>query len=149
MNPNLDELRGLLERAKILAALPDGLCPENMGCNVANICSCCAIEDRAELIREMIPFLTLAEAGMGAGWRPIEEAPRDGTRILALIGDVDDTRWRHISGRIFEARHEGKTDSGYDLGWSLFPGFGGVGDNWFVAWQPLPSPPATKEQGDG
>ena len=37
-------------------------------------------------------------------------------------------------------RHEGRTVSGYDLGWSvaLPVGHGGLPDEWFVGWRPLP-----------
>jgi hypothetical protein len=52
---------------------------------------------------------------------------------------------------MFSIRHEGQTTSGHDLGWSLFPGFGGAPDYWFAGWRPLPEPPAslTSEEGVG
>ena len=73
------------------------------------------------------------------GWRPIAEAPRDGTRILAVYRQPGDER--HWNGRIFEVWHEGVTVSGYDMGWALFPGHGGVPGDWLAGWMPKPSPP--------
>ncbi len=72
-----------------------------------------------------------------AGWQPIETAPKDGTYVLALTSGATD-QWEHLNGRCFVIRHEGKTPSGYDLGWSVYPGFGGVIDRWFSHWMPLP-----------
>jgi hypothetical protein len=93
------------------------------------------------------PELPSADAGTHIprsplGWRPIESAPRDGSWILAQLGDLTDDRWSHLSGRCFVIRHEGATPSDYDLGWSLFPGFGGVSDIWFAGWAPLPEAPS-------
>lgn len=74
-----------------------------------------------------------------SGWRPMESAPRDRTYILARVAPRDgDDRWGYLSGRCFVIRHEERTQSGYDLGWSVFPGFGGVSDDWFEGWRPLP-----------
>lgn len=96
---------------------------------------------KADAILNLAPV-----GGRGEGWRPISEAPRDGTYILAHLADRDaDDRWAHLAGRTFVVRHEGKTSSGYDLGWSVHPGFGGCADDWFSGWQPLPPPP--QEQG--
>ncbi|HKT52902.1 MAG TPA: hypothetical protein VJP88_00505 [Caulobacteraceae bacterium] len=71
--------------------------------------------------------------------RDMASAPRDGTPILAVVG-VASERWEHLNGRSFVIRHEGKTASGYDLGWSVYPGLGGVSDDWFACWTPLPAP---------
>jgi hypothetical protein len=70
-------------------------------------------------------------------WQPIETAPRDGTRILALVSEVGG----HLTGRMFSVWHEGVTPSGFNHGWAVYPGFGGVDDNWFSHWMPLPEPP--------
>lgn len=75
------------------------------------------------------------------GWQDMATAPRDGTRIWAIVGEAECDRHIHWVGRSFEIRHEGYTPSGYDLGWSLFPGYGGCGDSMFAAWRPLPAPP--------
>jgi hypothetical protein len=75
----------------------------------------------------------------GDGWKPFETAPKDGSYILALYGvDGDRERW---GGRAFVVRHEG-VDRGYDLGWALFPGYGGVSDRYFSHWMPLPDAPS-------
>lgn len=74
-----------------------------------------------------------------ADWQPIATAPRDGTYILAQMGTIGSKSWSYLSSRCFVIRHEGKTDSDYDLGWSLFPGFGGAPDHWIVHWHPLPA----------
>ncbi|MCX7585069.1 hypothetical protein [Phenylobacterium sp. 58.2.17] len=67
-------------------------------------------------------------------WQPISTAPKDGSYILARVAPLDDERWGHLAGRYFVIRHEGRTPSDYDLGWSVFPGFGGASDRWFDAW---------------
>lgn len=100
--------------------------------------------DAADRLRAILNLAPVG--GRGEGWRPISEAPRDGSYILAHVADRDaDDRWAHLAGRAFVVRHEGKTSSGYDLGWSVHPGFGGCSDDWFSGWQPLP--PLPEEQG--
>lgn len=75
-------------------------------------------------------------------WRPIETAPRDGTPIVARLAQFDPgSRWEHLSGRRFVIRHEGMTASGFNLGWSIYPGLGGAPDEWIDCWSPLPAPP--------
>lgn len=75
-------------------------------------------------------------------WQPIETAPRDGTPILAIVGENDSRHMGHLVGRIFQIRHEGLTrPSGYDLGWGVYPGFGGAPDHYFTHWMPLPCAP--------
>lgn len=76
-------------------------------------------------------------------WQDISTAPRDGTVIWAAIAQdatTFDERWR---GRQAPMRHEGVTQSGYDMGWSIaLPvGVGGFPDYYISGWQPLPSPP--------
>jgi hypothetical protein len=83
------------------------------------------------------------------GWRPIETAPKDGTRILVVLGAVDNEQIGHLAGRVFDVRHEGVTASGYDLGWSLYPGYGGVPDRWLAGWRPLPDPPVVRQRDEG
>ena len=71
-------------------------------------------------------------------WQPIETAPKDGSYILVqVVATADAIRW---PGRCFVARHEGLVDT-YDLGWSLFPGFGGIADETLAYWMPLPKAP--------
>lgn len=80
-------------------------------------------------------------ARVGAKWRPIETAPRDGTYILAIVAENDSRQMGHLAGRVFAIRHEGRTESGYDMGWAVFPGYGGACDELFSHWMPLPPLP--------
>lgn len=86
------------------------------------------------------------EAYEAAQWRPIEEAPRDGSVIWgALKRDIWDHDGSHhrMSGIQLPLRHEGTTSSGYDIGWGVAAplGYGGIPDLWIVGWRPLPAPP--------
>lgn len=81
-------------------------------------------------------------------WQDISTAPRDGTYVLAIVSGASD-RWENLNGRAFVIRHEGQTSSGYDLGWAVYPGFGGVADGWFVCWTALPAPPPSLDQEGG
>jgi len=78
-------------------------------------------------------------------WQPIESAPKDGQYILAIVGKNESRSMAHMEGRMFVIRHEGTTKSGYDLGWAVFPGYGGAPDHYFTHWMPLPSPPEKDE----
>lgn len=69
--------------------------------------------------------------------RPMSEAPRD-RFILAMYRSVDGHR-AHMDGRVFTVRHEGKTVSDFDLGWALYPGYGGVPDVSFYGWMDMPA----------
>lgn len=86
----------------------------------------------------------LALAAPAEGWQGIEtltDVHRDGRFILAFVGNADG-RWEHLNGRVFAIKHQGKTSSDFDLGWSLYPGLGGISDSWFTAWKPLDLPAA-------
>lgn len=74
-------------------------------------------------------------------WEPMNLAPRDGTRILAMIAPNESRYLEHNVGRIFEIRHEGVTAGGYNMGWAVYPGFGGAPDHYFIGWMPSPLPP--------
>ena len=72
-------------------------------------------------------------------WKPIETAP---------VAPNDSRHLGHQAGRVFFIRHEGKTAHfGYDMGWVVYPGFGGAPDGYFAHWMPLPAPPAALEEG--
>lgn len=83
-------------------------------------------------------------AALGAMWRPISEAPKDGTEILLFTHqDVDD-----FCDEAFDAVQIGYWDDGNDApgtvwhrnaGWILQK----IGEP--LAWQPLPLPPAQEE----
>lgn len=83
-----------------------------------------------------------------AVWRDISSAPKDGTRIWAVMRMDLDPRIEAWRGVQIPLRHEGRTSSGYDLGWSVAAplGFGGIPDRWIAGWMPLPPPPG---EGDG
>ncbi len=78
-------------------------------------------------------------------WQPIETAPKDGGFILAVVAPNTSQFMQHHAGRVFVIRHEGVLD-GYNLGWSVYPGFGGATDANFTHWMPLPSPPNRGEK---
>lgn len=77
-------------------------------------------------------------------WQSIETAPKDGRYIVAVYQSLDGYA-AQFHGRAFVVRHEGKTPSDYDLGWALFPGYGGVPDKCLSHWMPLPEPPTKAE----
>ena len=68
----------------------------------------------------------------------MSSAPKDGSYILAEVAENDSTHLTYHAGRKFVIRHEGKTDSGYDLGWAVYPGYGGAPDWFFSRWWALP-----------
>lgn len=67
-------------------------------------------------------------------WRPIATAPKDRTDILVRLHDENP----RYGGRYFVARHPGIAPDGFDMGWSLFPGYGGVEDVDIAGWTSLP-----------
>lgn len=100
------------------------------------------------------PLYTDEAQRKGVDLRPMKQAPRDRSFVLVKVRDnaFDGTRSHHYSGRWFVACHEGITHSDFDIGWSLFPGFGGVGDIVLEGWLPLPparTPIATSWQMEG
>lgn len=78
--------------------------------------------------------------------RPMHEATKDGAPILARTrSDLASTfarddlkRW---AARWIVIRHPGVTDRGEDFGWVMDApvGHGGLPDEWFVGWEPLPN----------
>ena len=75
--------------------------------------------------------------------RPMSEAPKDSTPVLALTRDdlstvrADLDRW---ASKWIVIHHPGLSDDGWDGGWSVNApvGNGGLPDDWFVGWQHLP-----------
>lgn len=74
----------------------------------------------------------------GHACQPMDTAPRDGTFILAVVAPNTTRHLEHQAGRVFVIRHEGKTRNGYDMGWSVYPGYGGEIDATFACWCPIP-----------
>ena len=78
-----------------------------------------------------------AHASPGGGWRPIESAPRDGTQVLLLLADgyCVCAEWSELSDGtcIWEIGHNGDTRQAPAAS--------------ATHWQPLPPPPAAKEEG--
>ena len=98
--------------------------------------------EAAACIREMVE------------WRPMFEAPKDRTPILAriyddlfprVVGEARDDleRW---NGQRVVVHHPGLCEDGYDLGWSVSApvGFGIGRDDWFSGWLPLPPAPGAE-----
>lgn len=75
-------------------------------------------------------------------WRPMSDAPKDGTPILAVVAANDSRHLGHLAGRIFSIKHEGITAGGYDMGWAVYPGLGGCLDDYFAGWLPCPVLPS-------
>jgi len=100
------------------------------------------LTEAAACIREMVE------------WRPMFEAPKDRTPILAriyddlfprVVGEARDDleRW---NGQRVVVHHPGLCEDGYDLGWSVSApvGFGIGRDDWFSGWLPLPPAPGAE-----
>ena len=92
------------------------------------------------LTREATAAIAALRPWMRGGWKSMDSAPRDRSYVLVKLRDdaLQGGNFSHYAGRCFVAYHEGLTASGYDMGWGLFPGFGGVCDNQIAAWMPLP-----------
>jgi hypothetical protein len=73
-------------------------------------------------------------------WEGMESAPRDGRYILAEVAPNRGRYLEHQAGRMFVIRHEGMVDT-YDMGWAVYPGFGGCSDFDFLRWTSLPPAP--------
>lgn len=81
---------------------------------------------------------TAPSTSAGDALRAMEAAPKDGRYVLAVYKSLDGYA-ESLDRRAFVVRHEGETSNGYDLGWALFPGHGGVPDKCFYGWLPLPA----------
>jgi hypothetical protein len=81
---------------------------------------------------------------MASEWQPIETAPKDGTFVLVRLRDDYRDYWGDThAGRCFVSKHPGLAPDGFDVGWHLYPGYGGVMDKSIAGWLPLPAPPDT------
>ena len=88
----------------------------------------------------------LTVAGWGTGWRPIEAAPKDGTRIM--LADKDDVE----TGQWVEELHFPNTRTVFPAGWEddrydaahvFEPGHLGKQP---THWMPLPAPPSDEQR---
>ncbi|MFH7812458.1 MULTISPECIES: hypothetical protein [Acetobacter] len=105
---------------------------------VARLCTQDAFVDLAHVA------LAAADA---AAWRPISEAPKDRTDILAKTRPDVFPESDHRSGwngRNVVIRHGGIVNDDFDMGWSVSApvGYGGMPDEWFLGWQPISNLPA-------
>jgi hypothetical protein len=66
-------------------------------------------------------------------WQDISTAPKDGSYILAIVAPNDSRHMSLQAGRAFVIRHEGERH-GFDLGWAVYPGYGGAPDSFFSKW---------------
>ena len=86
--------------------------------------------------------------GLSEAWQPMATAPKDGNFVLAVVGENDSRHMGHLVGRVFAIRHEGYTaPNEYDLGWAVYPGYGGAPDSFFTHWMPVPAPPRAALEG--
>jgi len=70
-----------------------------------------------------------------------EQNRKDVAEIKAIVAKNESRHLEYHEGRAFVIRHGGITDNGYNLGWNVFPGFGGAPDSYFTKWKPLDLPP--------
>lgn len=94
-----------------------------------------------QLIERRLPQYAAAItrlASQSTGWRPIEEAPKDGGAILLTTGKiVGSGRWREP----MRGDHPGAT-AGFFFDGATLTSFGPKGEGAVNAmWMPLPSPP--------
>lgn len=90
--------------------------------------------------------LAVGDEGMWEGWRPIETAPKDGTRILGSnVKGVSIMQW-------VDADPPTPDNPGLDAGWLSIddggaipacPGFGTPEEMQPAHWMPIPTPPTT------
>jgi hypothetical protein len=98
--------------------------------------------------REQARAEAIEQAQADDGWLPIEQAPRDGTRVLVILRDPlpddrpDLARW---AGVPFVARNRGDSS---DWCFAAPVGCGGWPDEWLVGWRPLPRS-LSAAQGEG
>ena len=84
--------------------------------------------------------LILRLAGALPEWRPIDEAPKDGTRILIWFVHPNAKYAKHAVAEGWAAAHEAQWIDHNAGGWT-WHGVAGVA----TRWMPLPSPPTPEE----
>lgn len=97
-------------------------------------------------------LFTLARRGAEMQWRPIEEAPKDGTPIRLWRPAAEGRKWQQEVAAIWESEYEGSEYEGW--AWPDDPVVDIFGPrDWleegdcytskaFTHWMPLPPPPA-------
>ena len=83
--------------------------------------------------------LSAALAGHVVGWREIESAPKDGTRILVWFVHANAAYSKDPVAEGWEAAHEAYWIDHNGGGWTWY-GLCGIAKYW----QPLPAPPAQR-----
>lgn len=73
-------------------------------------------------------------AALSAGWRPIESAPKDGTKILIFEPE----------GEIAIVSYVGAASYG-DFPWKIWGGYSSYRIDVPTRWQPLPPPPEERK----
>jgi hypothetical protein len=104
------------------------------------------LESASDYTRLDVSIRSALEAALAAMWKPISEAPKDGTRIL-MQGNRDPIPSQR---ELYHGLDIPTTVTGYwdqvDYAWAV------VGSTWTgpffkpSAWQPLPSPPSTSKE---
>ncbi|HVK42695.1 MAG TPA: hypothetical protein VM471_09480 [Phenylobacterium sp.] len=119
------------------------------------MCAKCGITNREAAVLGELDVCTKADAilnlapvgGRGEGWRPISEAPRDGSPILAASTNHEASEvvcWQdgEDSGSLdADAVCEGLVNAGEQKDRFY------ANPRWFTHWQPLPPPPQEQEEG--
>ena len=139
-NDIMEALPELLERVKRLeeafsgpAAWLDSWAQHVGNCKGGYVCTCGLTLARTEASRALAALNEVASAQIaGDGWRTMDSAPRDGTRIILAWGGVS------VVGYYLD---NSKTSHPWQ-GWQV-PSMEPTPRGRVTHWQPLPAPPAT------
>ncbi|MFT9025975.1 hypothetical protein [Acetobacter indonesiensis] len=120
--------------------------------NLDDVCIYETQQENIAAMKAVIRKLVTAAlaAADAAAWRPMSDAPRDRTEILAKTRpDVypDSHNRSGWNNRNVVIRHEGFVNDDFDMRWSVAApvGYGGMPDDWFIGWQPLPALPVNSD----